>query len=241
VTGPLRPIDRNEMDANQSKKALLRALPLFRSVADDVVERLAAYSRITRHARGDALFRKGDDGAGLVIVMSGGIKVVLPSAEGHEIVLNVIGPGEVVGEIALLDGQPRTADCIALAATETLSLDRRDFLPLLQSRPEVALAMIDVLCERLRKTSSHVENLVFSDPEVRLARAVLDLSGRILVAGSRRIVMTQQQLGTMIGLSRESTNKILRRWEKGGAIVLSKGGLEVIDAGPLKRLAATDV
>jgi CRP-like cAMP-binding protein len=186
------------------------------------------------------MFRKGDTGTGLMVVMSGGIKVVLPSPDGQEIVLSVIGPSEVVGEIALLDGQPRTADCVAIAPTETLTLDRRDFLPLLQSRPEVALAMVDVLCERLRKTSLQVENLVFSDPEVRLARAVLDLAGRNLTAGSRRIVMTQQQLGTMIGLSRESTNKILRRWEKTGAIRLSKGGLEVLDAVPLERLATAD-
>jgi CRP-like cAMP-binding protein len=229
------------MDVSQAKRNVLRGLRLFRSIDDEVIERLAAYSRLTRYARGEALFRKGDDGAGLIVVTAGGIKVVLPSAEGQEIVLNVIGPGEVVGEIALLDGQPRTADCVAIAPTETLSLDRRDFLPLLQSRAEVGLAMIEVLCERLRKTSSHVENLVFSDPEVRLARAVLDLSGRNLVAGSRRILMTQQQLGTMIGLSRESTNKILRRWEKAGTISLSKGGLDVVDPAPLKRLAATDV
>jgi CRP-like cAMP-binding protein len=228
------------MDILHARRSLLRSLPLFRSLSDELIERLASYSRAARYARDEALFRKGDKGTGLVVVMSGGIKVVLPSADGQEIVLSVIGPSEVVGEIALLDGQPRTADCVAIAPTETLTLDRRDFLPLLQTRPEVALGMVEVLCERLRKTSLQVENLVFSDPEVRLARVVLDLAGRNLTAGSRRILMTQQQLGTMIGLSRESTNKILRRWEKAGAISLSKGGLELRDQGVLERLTETD-
>jgi CRP/FNR family transcriptional regulator, cyclic AMP receptor protein len=229
------------MDVLQAKRALLTGLPIFGALPPDIIDRLASYSRTTRYARDEAIFRKGDEGTGLLVVMSGAVKVVLPSSDGQEIVLNIIGASEVVGEIALLDGQARTADCVAIQPTELLALDRRDFLPLLQSRPELALAMIDVLCQRLRKASTHIENLVFSNPEVRLARVLLDLSGRLAEGRSRRVVMTQQQLGTMIGLSRESTNKILRRWEKQGVLTLAKGELTIERKDALRAVVAADL
>lgn len=221
-----------------SKAAILQKYRLFASLPTEVVERLASYCRLQSVAKGETLFQSGDPGRSLIIVVTGLVNVLALSSEGKEIILNVIGAGEPVGEIALLDGRPRTATCVAMEDSEILVLERRDFVPVLEQSNVLARHLIEVLCDRLRRTSLQVESLAFHEPDVRLARAIVDLMEKTHGGhGEARIDITQQQLGSMVGLTRESTNRVLRRWEKDGLITLKKGALLVHNETALNDLS----
>jgi CRP/FNR family cyclic AMP-dependent transcriptional regulator len=132
------------------KFALLRNHPLFRALRPPVIERLASYMKQRRIARGGIIFAKGDVCTGLIGVLAGSVKISVTSARGREIVLHIIHPGEIFGEIALLDGHPRPADATAMSDCELVIIDHQDVMPLLRSEPELGLQLIKILCARLR-------------------------------------------------------------------------------------------
>lgn len=219
------------------KRAVFAAHPLLGALPAADVERLAAYARVERFAKGATIFHKGDPGTGMMAVLVGQVKISVPSAEGKEAVLNVIEAGSVFGEIALLDGQPRTADAVAMADCDLLVLDRREFVPVLRQHPDLALKLMELLCARLRRTSEQVEDVMFLDLEGRLAKALLRLAreqGRV-GAPAAMVRITQRELGQIIGMSRESTNKALRDWQRRGWVALVKGGVELRDRAALVR------
>lgn len=210
----------------------LRDHALFGALGSDLLQRLSARAILRKVKRGTTIFRKGDPGNSLFAVCSGSVKISTPSSEGKDAVLNVLGPGGVFGEIALLDGRPRTADAIAVSDSELLVLERRDFLPLLRERPDALLKLIELLCGRLRNTSEHVEDIVFLDLPGRLAKTLLRLSET-----DRRITMTQREIGQIIGMSRESTNKQLRAWESQELLQIERGAIVVKKPEALAGLA----
>lgn len=216
---------------------LLRRLPIFRELAPPMLARVASHATRRTVTRGTTLFRKGDPGSSLIAIVSGQVKISVPAADGREAVLNVIRPGEVLGEIALLDGHPRSADAVALEDCELMTIDRRDFVPLVREHPDVALALIEVLCARLRHTSGQVEDVVFLDVPGRLAKALLDLAARTGRTPPGRLTITQRELGQMIGTSRESTNKQLRAWAARGFLRIERGGIVLLDAAALEEIA----
>jgi CRP/FNR family transcriptional regulator, cyclic AMP receptor protein len=217
------------------KREVLKKLPLFSTLSLLEIDRLAAYAHLKLVRRGEVLFSKGDDGSTLIAVVSGSIKICVPSAEGKEIVLNVIHASEVFGEISLLDGQPRTANASAMSDGEILTLDRREFIPFLRQNPDVMLTLLAVLCSRLRRTSEQVEDVLFLELSIRLAKVLLR-TGQV-DRGKLRVRATQKELGQMIGLSRESTNKQLRSWASGGIIKIEKGGVIILTPGALQKIA----
>jgi CRP/FNR family transcriptional regulator, cyclic AMP receptor protein len=223
----------------RDKLSLLRSHPLFRDLPSAVIERLGSYMKTRRVARGTTIFAKGDPGTGLMGVLAGSVKVSVASAEGKDIVLNVFREGDVFGEIALLDGRPRTADATAMSDCELIVIERRDFVPFLSSNPEVMLKFIEILCSRLRRTSEQVQDITFLNLPTRLAKTLLQLTGG--EAGSaprRKAAITQREISQMIGMSRESTNKQLRAWEKRGWIKLERGGVGVLAPDKLAAIAA---
>jgi len=167
------------------------------------------------------------------------VRISSPSETGREITLNLIHSGEIFGEIALLDGRDRTADAIAMSDCELLVLNRRDFMPFLQRRPEVCIKVIELLCQRLRQTSGQVEELSFWHLESRLAKALLRLS-ECSRDRERKAVVTQKDLGNLIGMSRESTNRQLRMWEAQGWVRLERGGIVILSPEALERIAESD-
>src|SRR5688572_18144384 len=186
----------------ESNAELLRKLPLFRALTPKMLERVASHATRRTVTRGTTLFRKGDPGNSLILVVSGQVKISVLSPDGREAVLNVIHPGEVLGEIALLDGRPRTADATALTDCELMTVDRRDFQPFLRDNPDVALKLIEVLCERLRHTSEQVEDVIFLDLPGRLAKTLLYLMARSGQKPPAPLSITQREIGQMIGMSR---------------------------------------
>ena len=214
-------------DATIDKRALLANHPLFGQLAPEELERLVAYMRLVRHPARTVLFRKGDPGTHMVVVVRGRVKVCTHSEDGKELVLNLINAGEVVGEIALLDGSDRTADAVTLTDSDLLILERRDFIPFLQRHADACMRLFAVLCARLRKTSELLEEALFLEGSSRLAKRLVHLAeifGKPVPGGVRiDIPLSQQQLGNMVGMSRESMNKQLKQWRHDNLIRIEDG------------------
>ena len=222
------------------KRRLLEQHPLFGRLEADELERLVTYMRLARYARRTVLFRKGDPGANMMVVLRGRVKVCTHSEDGKELVLNLFSPGEVFGEIALLDGADRTADAVALDDCELLVLERRDFIPFLRSHPDAALKLLEVLCQKLRQTSQLLEEALFLEGPSRLAKRLVHLAeafGRPVADGIRiELQLSQQQLGNMVGMSRESMNKHLRQWREADLIRIRDGHYVVTDLEALRAM-----
>jgi CRP-like cAMP-binding protein len=182
---------------------------------------------VVRHRVGDEIFAKGSPGNSLMAVLNGTVRISSVSDGGREIIFNLIHPGEIFGEIALLDGRERTADAIAMTDCELLVLHRRDFIPFIERRPDVCIKLIELLCHRLRRTSEQVEELSFSHLESRMAKALLRLAQesehQTTPDAPIDLRITQRELGNMVGGSREHVNKQLQAWQKAGLIELGKG------------------
>jgi CRP/FNR family cyclic AMP-dependent transcriptional regulator len=213
------PTDNPALARARDKLALLRNHSLFRERPSPVIERLGSYMKRRSVARGSTIFAKGDPGDALMGVLAGAVKISVPSADGRDVVLNIINEGGIFGEIALLDGHPRTADATAMSDCQLMIIERRDFLQFLRSQPDVTLKFIEILCARLAKT---------------LLRLTTEGDAP---AAKRKVTITQRELSQMIGMSRESTNKQLRAWAKRKWIELERGGVTVLQPERLAEAA----
>ena len=223
------------------RRAILQAHPLFGKLGADLIDRLAACAHARTVRAGATIFQKGDPGDSLFAICAGTVRIGSHSAEGKDAVLNLIHAGEIFGEIALLDGRPRSADAQAVGDCELMVIARRDFMPMVAREPELALRLIEVLCARLRRTSQQVEDMTFLDLPARLAKTLLWLAASSRHAVSRKITLTQREIGEIVGMTRESVNKQLRAWEARGWISLRRGTIVVRDQAALAALACQDV
>ncbi len=213
---------------------ILSGNPLFAALDRTDLETLAAFASERPMRKDETLFRRGDPGSFMIAVLQGEVRIVIPSATGKDRIIRVMGAGEVLGEIALLDGAPRTADAIAVTNGRLLVLERRDVLPRLRQSPDLCIRVVELLCRRLRATSRQVEDLVFHDVATRLAAQLLELTAN----HPRHLVdITQKELGAMVNATRESVNKTLRGWEEQGIVALSPGRVTVKDPQRLTRFA----
>jgi CRP/FNR family cyclic AMP-dependent transcriptional regulator len=237
---PLMPESRPSGPKSRAidKRALLLAHPLFGRLGPELVDRLSSYAVTKSVTRGATIFAKGDPGNSLFAVCTGNVKIMAPSAEGKDTVFNMLKEGDIFGEIALLDGHPRTADAVAATDCELLVIERRNFVPLVHSHPEIALKLIEVLCERLRRTSEQVEDVTFLDLPTRLAKALLRLAESADTEEGGVIHITQREIGQLIGMSRESTNKQLRTWEQRKWLRLERGGIVLLAPKAIATIAA---
>ncbi|MBV9533003.1 MAG: Crp/Fnr family transcriptional regulator [Bradyrhizobium sp.] len=220
------------------KLSVLRQHPIFRDLAPEALDQLCRYAKHTVLKRGATIFAKDDPGNSLYAVISGTVKISISSPDGRNAILNLIGPGELFGEMAVLDGQPRSADATANTNCEIFVIDRRDFLPFVRSQPTLAMKFIELLCTRIRWTSDQVEQVILQDLPGRLASALLGLTEkRKPDAESPTIAITQQEISEMVGMSRESINKQLRAWALRKWVRLEHGAIVVLDAAALRELA----
>ena len=220
-----------------SKLSVLRKHPIFSDLAPDALDQLCRYAQPTSLKRGATLFAKGDPGHSLYAVISGTVKISVSSPDGRNAILNLIGAGEVFGEMSVLDGRERSADATANTNCEILIIDRRDFLPFVHSQPALAMKFLELLCERLRWTSDQVEQIILQDLPGRLASALLGLTEkRKLESANRTIAITQQEISEMVGMTRESINKQLRAWAARDWLRLEHGAIVVLNADPLREL-----
>jgi CRP/FNR family transcriptional regulator, cyclic AMP receptor protein len=217
------------------KGAILRAHPLLGKLGPRVIERLTSYAHIKTVAAGTTIFERGDPGDCLFAVCAGTIRISNRSSDGRDAVFNLINAGGIFGEIALLDGRERTADAQAVTDCDLMVINRRDFIPMVSGEPDLALKLIEVLCERIRHTSEQVEDILFLDLPARLAKTLLWLAANSKLAEGRKVSITQREIGQIIGMTRESTNKQLRTWQELNWIKLERGSIIVLSP---ERLAA---
>jgi CRP/FNR family transcriptional regulator, cyclic AMP receptor protein len=197
----------------ENESTYLKQVHIFTSLSEEEISTLAAVVRKRTFRQGEVIFHRDDPGQVLYVIKEGKVKICLISPDGQEISLVVFGKGEYFGELALLDGRPRSADAIALEKVECLALQRSDFHNAIMKHPKIAIQVMEILCERLRRTDQQVEDLIFLDIYGRVAKKLLDLSDShgVKVANGTQIDMrlTQQELASMVGASRESVNKVL--------------------------------
>lgn len=218
---------------------------LLRHLDPEQLSRLAATAVSVRHPSGSTIFQKGYPGGSVMAVVRGRVKICTYSADGKELVLNIIDRGGLFGEIAVLDGRPRSADAVAIGDTELLVLERARLLPLLTANPAIAIRLIEVLCQRLRWTSETLEDAVLRDAPARVARGLLRLA---LTFGRQEakalkidIKLSQQQIGNLIGVSRESTNKCIVEWTRTGHLSVEQGYITITDPATLEAIADTEI
>ncbi|ARP99793.1 Crp/Fnr family transcriptional regulator [Pseudorhodoplanes sinuspersici] len=222
------------------KLAFLRNHPIFGVLDSDLLERLRAHALQKTFSHGTTIFSKGDAGSSLFVILEGQVKVISFSPLGKNAVFNVLSAGDIFGEIALLDGGERTADVTAVTDCKLMVIERRDFLPLVHGRPDIAQKLIEVLCARLRNTSRQVEEVMFLDLAARLAKALIRLLPPNSKSGHNKLMLTQNEIAQIVGASRESTNKQLREWEEKKWVRLERGGLIVLSPDALSVLAGAD-
>lgn len=231
--------------AKAHRDAVLASHFLLRYLPPEDLRRLAAEAQVLRYPRSTTIFQKGDPGSSLMAVIRGRVKVCTYSTDGRELVLNIIGQGGLFGEIAVLDGRPRTADAVTLEETDLLVLARGHLLPFLTGNPEVVSRLLAVLCQRLRQASEHLEDALLREAPSRIARGLLRLIetfGQAKPEGGIRldIKLSQQQLGNLIGVSRESINRHLGDWARAGYLTMEEGRILIRDRALLERIAETE-
>ena len=217
---------------------------LFRNLDPDVIERISALGTTVELAGNQVLFLKGDEGDALYGVLDGRIRISSGDADGKEIILNIIDSGDIFGEIALLDGKPRTADASAMAASQLFRVQRSDFLGLMAAEPRLTQHLLEMVCDRIRKTSEMLEDSAFLDLPARLAKRLLSLA-KYYGDSSQETALTgiqisQAELGQLMGTSRESINKHLQYWRGRGWITLGRGRVTIEAPGALENLVERD-
>jgi CRP/FNR family transcriptional regulator, cyclic AMP receptor protein len=224
--------------SREDASRLLRRCPLFAEIDEAALRLLAGRAHRRRFAAGEIIFRVASPGQSMMAVLTGTVRITAPSADGKEIVLADLGSGEVFGEMALLDGRERSADAAALTNCDLLVVERRDMLAVLERYPVVAIKLLEVMCERLRRTDEQIGEIAFLGLPTRLAKALLRVSGG---APRAKLALSQRELGTMIGGTRESVNRCLREWSRRGFIQLEEGWIILRDPAGLEGIARGNV
>ncbi len=219
---------------------LLMNVVLFRNMPRPMLRELAQkLRRVTYRAHTD-IFHEGDEGATLYIILKGAVKIFIPSLDGREVVLAVHRKYDLLGEMSLLDDYPRSASAQTIEDTEAVSLNRQDFLSVLDRHPEAQRAIIDVLVARLRATNQSIQDAYLLDVPGRLARRLLAIADEHGAVGEDGIDIglrvSQQELANMIGASRVAVNKQLQQWRKEQIVDVNRQRVTIIDRAALERV-----
>jgi CRP/FNR family transcriptional regulator, cyclic AMP receptor protein len=212
---------------------MLRLNPIFGDLDAPVIDALARRCGTKTLAAGAVLFQKGDPGDALYGVRRGQVAVEVGTAEGQRLIHAVLGPGDVFGEIAVLDGGGRTADIVATEATTLFVLRRQDVVSYMTQEPRVAIKLMEVVCRRLRSVTTQIEQSLTQKLDARLA-------GRLIMLAEDfgdEIAITQDQLARHVGATRESVNRQLQNWQQNGLLALARGRVVLKDAARLRSLA----
>ena len=207
--------------------------PLFAALSDEKLSQLLDIGRTTKVPAGQLLFRKGDDPDRFFVIVSGSAKANTPSTDGRSLVVRLFGPGDIFGEIAVLDGGARTADVATSEPCELLIFERTRFNRYLLEHPAMGIELLGVLARRLRHTTELLVDNVFLGVPVRLARVLIGLarSQSEISPHERQITieLSQQEIADMAGTSRVSINKQLREWEELGLLEIKRRRLTILD------------
>jgi CRP-like cAMP-binding protein len=231
--------------SSSEKLQLLGAVELFSDLTEKQLEGVAQVARQKALARKEELFHKGDEGSQIYIIAKGKLKALTTSVDGDDVVFSIMGPGEVLGEVALLGGTPRTATITAIESSDLLVIDRRDFMSFLKSHPDISVKLLYVIAQRLKRVSELVEDTLFLNLPLRFAKK---LSALARVYGDRiddgvrvDLKLSQEEWGDLVGATRESINKQVRQWTEAGFVRVEKGYIVILEPKELEKLAGAVV
>lgn len=214
-------------------KPVFKQIPLFSSLQPEALDKLCQAVRPRSLKSGEVLFFKGDDGDAMYIIRRGTIKIVLPSVVGEEIIVALLKENDFFGAMAMLDGMPRSADAVAITASDIFVLGRSDFLSILQSDLNALKTILCDLSGMIRKTDDLLGDVCFFNISVRLAKKLLDLSETTGKKEKEGVVLdislTQKELGDMVGATRESVNKELKNLREEGLIDIEGNRIRILD------------
>ena len=223
----------------EKETSYLKQVSLFANLADEDMHELMTAAKRRAFRSGEVIFHRDDPGQVLYMIKEGKVKICIISPDGQEISLAVFGKGECFGEFALLDGLPRSADAVALEKVECYTLQRSDFHNAIMKNPKIAIQVLEALTKRLRNTDNMVEDLIFLDVYGRVAKKLLELADAHGVKtddGVRiEVRLTQQELASMVGASRESVNKVMGYFSEKDFISTDKHRITLHRIADLKR------
>jgi CRP-like cAMP-binding protein len=220
------------MSANE----VLKRVPLFNDLSEAEVSRFADITREREYPKNSVILFEDDPGDALYIVSTGQVKVVLIGEDGREVILSVLGDGDFFGEMSLIDDEPRSAHVIAMKDSQLLVLRRDDFQSRLEEQPKIALKLLRVLVQRLRRADEKIGGLVLLDVNGRVAQLLLDLAEE---SGGPKITrrLTHHTIAQMIGSSRETVSRAMRELVERGTIDVSRREITIKNAEALRTMA----
>jgi len=213
---------------NPSALSLLRRSPIFARLPELLLARIEPLCRNHSYRQGDTLFAQGTPGDKLFGILSGRLMISAGSPNGSQVLLNVVGQGEIVGEIAFLDGGLRTASGRAASPINCFTIDRTAFFNLLQQFPQLSIHLMQLLCQRVRWMTKLVADSAFLSVPERMAARLRDLAQPCGTDENQvEVRISQAELAQFLGVSRQVVNGYLRGWAKSGRIALARGTIRV--------------
>lgn len=218
---------------------IIRKAPLFSALDDAAAHELRQSMVALKLNKGQVLFKEGQEGDRLYVVVHGKIKLGTQSNDGRENLLSILGPGEMFGELSLFDPEPRTSTATAVTDARLVSLAHDAVIGLVTSNPQTSLELLRRLAQRLRKSNEVLADLVFADVPGRVAKAIIDLGERFGVEKEDGLHvnhdLTQEELAQLVGASRETVNKALADFAARGWVKLEPRAVLVIDVERVSR------
>lgn len=217
------------------RQVFLREVPLFAELSETNIETLNRHFRHRRYKRKEMIFHQGDDSHVLYVVMKGKVRIFCTSPAGNETSIRIFSIHDLIGEFAAVDGRFRSTSAQAMVETTLLEMDRNRFLENLQDMPDLAMAMIRTLVEKLRWTTDFAESIAQYDTAGRLLHIMLhynELWGREIEPGKRyelELSVNQAELASMVGARREWVNRLLQDWRRRGLIDYQRGKIDILD------------
>jgi CRP-like cAMP-binding protein len=220
---------------------ILQNSPLFQAIDLSASLELRNSMGNIQFVKGQVIFYEGDTGDSLYVILKGKIKIEARSKDGRKNLLAILGPGDMFGELSLLDPGPRAATAVALTDIHLLSLTNAQFSKWLSKRPEVILVLLQSIVRRLRQTNDNLKDLVFSDVPGRIAKIIIKLGKQFGLRTSSDLVinhdLTQEEIAQLVGASRETVNKALSDFVQRGWIIVESRVIRVLNIDKIQNRA----
>ena len=218
-----------------NQQALLSSIPFFSNLDPDALTTLASHMRLRKFRRNQPIFDQGDPGDCLFIISAGRVKLFIETGDGDQLTILHCGTGECFGEMAVLDGQPRSASAEAMEPTEAWIVTRETFVDLIRHNPRSSLALISFLCAKLRTNLDRMEDFIFRDAYHRIGRQIIRMAPAD-VNGPCSISITQDELARLVGISREHVNRVLSDLSAIGYIATGRGKIDILNTVAMENL-----
>lgn len=217
----------------------LARVPLFAGLPRTDLASLAAIMRPRAFKKDEIIFHKGDPGQVMYFIKEGEVRIYMNTEDEQQVSVAILTLGDFFGELALLDDKPRSSSAVAMERTETLTMHRVDFTAQVRAHPQIAIAILAVLSSRLRQADEFIENLTFLDVYGRVAKKLLDLAQDYGIETDRgreiRLALTQRDLASLVGATRESVNRVLSLYRERGLIIVDRSRITVVKPNELRR------